>query len=137
MCLSGYGPALPNTSSYEFGSNAQGQQHVVHFHIDHLAKQSAPGKNRPVLILPSFSFDSRLCVAIALGENINHTSSFREEEKQLFISFVRPHHGVSKDTISRRIKKMCCKRPVLIQLCSNHTVPEQHLQAKLAAATFL
>ena len=76
------------------------------FHIDQLVKQSAPGKDQPVLNIPRFPSDSPLCVGSVLDEYINRTSSLRGKVQQLFISFAKPHHGVSKDTIYRWIKKV-------------------------------
>ena len=76
------------------------------FHIDRLVKQSAPGRDQPVLNIPRFSSESQLCVATVLEEYVNRTSSLGGKEQQLFISFARPHHGVSKDTISRWIRSV-------------------------------
>ena len=76
------------------------------FHIQQLIKQSAPGKVQPVLAIPRFPSDASLCVATVLDEYIRRTTSLRGNEKQLFISFIRPHKKVSKESISRWIKNV-------------------------------
>ena len=74
------------------------------FVIHNLVKQSAPGKAQPVLVLPKFDEDERLCVYSVLEEYVQRTNSIRNNESQLFISFAKPHKKVSKDTIARWTK---------------------------------
>jgi predicted deacetylase len=74
------------------------------FVINKLVKQSAPGKKQPVLVIPKFPDDQRLCVFSVLEEYLARTEALRSQESQLFISFVCPHKKVSKDTIGRWIK---------------------------------
>ena len=91
------------------------------FAIDQLVKQSAPGRAQPVLRLPRFVADSTLCVATVLDEYIVRTSSLRGEEQQLFISYAKPHHRVSKDTISRWIKTVMQKAGVDTTIFKPHS----------------
>ena len=51
------------------------------FCIDQLVKQSAPGREQPVLLIPRFVADSKLRVATVLDEYIDHNSSLRGEEQ--------------------------------------------------------
>ena len=74
------------------------------FHITQLVKQSAPGKAQPVLVISRFLPDEGLCVATVLDEYIKRTEALRGSEKQLFISFIKPHKKVSNESISRWIK---------------------------------
>ena len=76
------------------------------FHITQLVKQPAPGKAQPVLVFPRFPSDEGLCVATVLDEYIKRTEPLRGSEKQLFISFIKPHKKVSKESISRWIKNV-------------------------------
>lgn len=91
------------------------------FCIDQLVKQSAPGREQPVLFIPRFMADSRLCVATILDEYLDRTSSLRGEEQQLFISYVKPHHGVSKDTIARWIRTVMQKAGIDTTLFKPHS----------------
>ena len=74
------------------------------FCIDQIVKQSTPSREQPILLRPKVVADSMLCVATVLDQHIDRTSSLQGEEQQLFGSYVQPHQGVSKDTISRWIK---------------------------------
>ena len=74
------------------------------FCIDQIVKQSTPSREQPILLRPRVVADSMLCVAKVLDQHIDRTSSLQGEEQQLFGSYAQPHHGVSKDTISRWIK---------------------------------
>ena len=57
------------------------------FHIDKLVKQSRPGKPQPVLILPSYPVDKRLCVMTYLKEYLIRTEPVRTaEHTRLFLS---------------------------------------------------
>ena len=58
------------------------------FVINALVKQSAPGRAQPVLVLPKYVEDKSLCVYSVLEEYVQHTHTLRNNESQLFISFV-------------------------------------------------
>ena len=91
------------------------------FCIDQLVKQSATGRAQPVLLIPRFVADSTLCVATVLNEYIARTSSLQGEEQQLFISYVKLHHGVSKDTILRWIRTVMQKAGVDTTIFKPHS----------------
>ncbi|PFX27511.1 Craniofacial development protein 2 [Stylophora pistillata] len=75
------------------------------FHIHKLVKQSRPGKLPPVLVLPAYPVDKRLCVMTYLEEYLKRTESIRSSEHtNLFLSFAKPHHPVCQSTISRWVK---------------------------------
>lgn len=116
-----YRPALSNTSPHELGATAQEPDTSYIFCIDQLVKQSAPGREQPVLFTPRFVADSKLCIATVLDEYIDRTSSLRGEEQQLFISYAKPHHGVSKATISRRIRTVMQKAGVDTTIFKPHS----------------
>ena len=74
---------------------------VFHVHADF--KQSRLGNESMEIILPAFKDDKRICIVHTLHIYLNKTSKLRKSSK-LFISTVRPHNEVSKDTIARWIK---------------------------------
>ena len=76
------------------------------FAIDSLVKQSKPGKAQPVLELRKFPGEPKLCAFSAVEQYILRTESLRNNESQLFISCINPYGKVSKDTISRWIRKV-------------------------------
>ena len=65
-------------------------------------KQSRPGYKNPSLQLKAYPVDPGLCVVTLLREYIARPQEMRESK--LFISYVRPHHAVSKDTIARWVR---------------------------------
>ena len=91
------------------------------FVINALVKQSAPGRAQPVLVLPKFVEDKSLCVYSVLEEYVQRTHTLRNNESQLFISFVKPHKKVSKDTIARWIKHVMCLSGVDISVFKPHS----------------
>ena len=76
---------------------------TANFQITSLIKQSRPGMAGLTVKLPAYPVDRRLCVLTYLKHYINRTRKLRGKETQLFISFKKPHHPVSKDSISRWI----------------------------------
>ena len=74
------------------------------FVINDIVKQSAPGRAQPELVIPVFPAEPKLCVCTYLREYIKRTEPLRGEETRLFISYIRPHKWVSKDTIARWVK---------------------------------
>ena len=63
-------------------------------------------KHQLHLKLLSYPNDKRLCIIEYLQEYIKHTKALRKEQSQLLISFNKPHHAVSKDTIGLWVKNM-------------------------------
>ena len=80
-----------------------GPDHCI-FHIQDIVKQSAPGRKQPELIIPVFRAEPKLCVFSHLTEYLHRTEKLRGEEKRLFVSYIKPHKWVTKDTIVRWIK---------------------------------
>lgn len=74
------------------------------FFINDIVKQSGPGRKQPELVIPNFQAEPQFCVYSHLKEYLNRTTHFRGEEKHLFLSFIKPHKWVSKDTIARWVK---------------------------------
>ncbi|KAJ8038859.1 hypothetical protein HOLleu_16414 [Holothuria leucospilota] len=71
------------------------------FYLSDKVKQSRPG-NVGLVVYTKFP-GNELCAFTALERYLHLTKSLRKDSK-LFISFVRPHASVSRETISRWIK---------------------------------
>lgn len=72
-------------------------------------KQCRPKCNTQVVKFQAYPKDTRLCVCETLKMYIGRTKQLRtvgQEDGQLFVSFVKPHKPVSKDTIARWIRSM-------------------------------
>ena len=72
--------------------------------IRRILKHTKAGKHQLPLKLRSYPNDKRLCIIEYLQEYIKRTKGLRKEQSQLLISFNKPHHAVSKDTIGRWVK---------------------------------
>ena len=69
-----------------------------------LLKQTKPGRNNPVAVLKAYPVDRRLCVIFTLKEYLKRTEKIRNDRTCLFISYVKPHNAVSRDTVSRWLR---------------------------------
>ena len=65
-------------------------------------KQTKAGSHVSPLHLPCFE-NTKLCIVCHLKEYITRTEPLRKDRK-LFISYVKPHHAIARDTLSRWIK---------------------------------
>lgn len=78
----------------------------VSFYIKQLIKTSKPGRPAPVIQLPAYPEDERICVLQTLREYLKKTSHCRHSSRYLFVSINRPHRNVSSQTVSRWLKKV-------------------------------
>ena len=67
-------------------------------------KQSKQSLVAPLVILSAYPADRRLCVVMVMQEYLRRTQDLRKSQKQLFISYLKPHQAVTKSTIARWIK---------------------------------
>ena len=70
------------------------------FRIQTLLKSNRQGDPRSTLKFKSYDYCRRLCVLSHIKEYVLRTAPLRKEEDQFFISTIRPHAGVCRDTIS-------------------------------------
>ncbi len=54
----------------------------------------------------AYTADKELCIVSYLRKYLSRTSTLRSNTNQLFISFQKPYNPVTKDTVSRWVKKM-------------------------------
>lgn len=78
---------------------------MFEFLLPEHVKQSRPGYTPPTVILNAFPSDEILCVFSHMKTCIDCTSTLRGQETKPFISYIKPHHRVSRDTISRWIRE--------------------------------
>lgn len=79
---------------------------VCQFQILQHTKTSKPGHSSTSITISEFEQDRRICPLTALKEYLARTQGLRNGEKYLFISYVKPHRAVSRDTISRWAKSV-------------------------------
>ena len=73
--------------------------HSYSIFFDGLLKQNRPSWSQNCIELFAYPPDKRLCVTFVLKEYLKQTAALRKDCKQLFISYVKPHGQVSRDTI--------------------------------------
>lgn len=69
------------------------------FYVHDKLKQSRLGEIGFRMVIYKFPEDVRTCVYSALEAYLSFTSKIRKQ-KQLFLSYVKPHGAVSRETIS-------------------------------------
>ena len=85
-------------------------------------KQSRQGYTPPLLVFKAYPFDKKLCVFSTLEEYIQRTSTLREGETQLFISYMKPFKKVKSATISQWVKTSMAKAGIDITRYKPHSV---------------
>jgi len=97
-------------------------KHIA-FYVKGLFKQSRPGYKNPVIILKEYPLDRSLCVFTYMKTYIKLTESIRDQEqKEVFLTYQRPHHPPSRDTISRWIKLVLKYSGIDITAYTAHSV---------------
>ena len=77
----------------------------VKLHAPTLLKHSRPGHHLQELKVKGYAPDRRMCIVHVLTEYMKRTKTIRTSDK-LLISYVKPHHPVTKATVSRWVKHM-------------------------------
>ena len=93
----------------------------VGFSLSKPIKQSKPGITLPPLVFTSYPADPLLCVVRTLRSYIARTEAIRGQHKQLFISFVKPFHPVSRSTISRWIRLVMLRSGIDVNKFKPHS----------------
>ena len=89
--------------------------------IGDLLKTSKPGMHMFEINLPMFKQDVRIWVVTVLQCFSQRTSGIRHDVTRLFISTIKPHVGVGRDTISRWTKYMLCRAGINMSIFSAHS----------------
>ena len=84
-------------------------------------KQSKPGVKPLVIKFTSYPAAPCICVVTALRTYLPCTKSQRGDNKQLFISYLKPFKPVSRSTISRWIKVVMRKSGINVKMFHPHS----------------
>jgi hypothetical protein len=96
--------------------------HSYTIFFDGLLKQNRPSWSQNCIELFAYPPDRRLCVTFVLKEYLKQTAALRKDCKKLFISYVKPHGQVSRDTISRWLKIVMTRGGIDVKKFSSHSV---------------
>lgn len=91
--------------------------------IRDLIKTSAPNKANPRLIIPFYQEKPSICPAKALSVYMEKTKELRNKPKtnRLFLTFKKPIHNATSQTISRWIKQVLKDSGINIDVFSSHS----------------
>ena len=93
----------------------------ITFVVTEILKHTRPGKHQQPLIFLSYPNDKNLCIVSLLLEYIKRTSALRGENKQLLISFIRPHKPISTETTSHWVKSFMTAAGIDTSQYKGHT----------------
>jgi len=88
--------------------------------IEGLLKQSRPGFTCKHLSFKAFPPDRRLCIYTVLKEYLKRTKDLRVGSK-LLISYVKPHHAVTTDTVARWLRTVMIKSGINVKKFGPHS----------------
>ena len=71
-----------------------------------LLKKGRPSVKSPVIELCFFPENPEICVVETLSHYLKRTQSLREQETQLFLTYQKPYHAVSANTLRHWIMSM-------------------------------
>lgn len=108
--------------------NAEG----ITIKISERIKTSGCNRLQPLITLPFFKQDPRVCVAKTLLNYLESTMELRgPTSKYLFITFKKPHHQASPQTISRWIKVLLGRSGLDVSTFTAHSA--RHAATSAAA----
>lgn len=98
-------------------------------------KQTRPGKHVKETCIPAYP-EVGLCIVRTFQEYVKRTKPLRRpSDNRLFLTAVRPHKAISRDTFSNWIKKTLKVAGINLALFSSHSTRAASTSAALAAKT--
>lgn len=104
---------------------------AIEIDISKRIKTSGKNKFQPTLVLPFFHHDINICPATTLLDYVDRTETLRGDTKHLFITYRKPYHKASTQTISRWLKSMLDKCGVDTEQFTAHST--RHAATSAAA----
>ncbi|XP_074661124.1 uncharacterized protein LOC141913859 [Tubulanus polymorphus] len=86
-----------------------------------LLKQSRPRFHQAEITFKAYVPDRRLCIVNYCKVNLNRKEKLRGDTTQFFISYVKPHGPISRDTLSRWIRVMLTRAGVDMNIFTPHS----------------
>lgn len=103
-------------------SNIKKVETEIRIKITDQIKTSGPGKSQPLLLLPFFKKQPRLCVATLLYQYIELTAHIRAENQDiLLLTHKKPHRAATTQSISRWIKSIMAKSGIEVDIFGSHS----------------
>lgn len=105
---------------------------IIKIVITDKIKTSGIGRAQPILEFPFFNNEPNLCVAKTLIEYLNKTKDVRLQNSEfLFLTYKKPHHPCSTQTLSRWIKDILNNSGIDTNIYKGHST--RHASTSAAA----
>lgn len=101
-------------------SNINFSEDTVIIIIDDIIKQSRPGTANPVLEFDLYKDNPSICVVECLKAYLLRTERLRTSE-ELFVSYIKPHKPIGKDSLSRWVKMILDKSGINTDIFKAHS----------------
>ena len=101
------------------------------FKFAKLLKQTRPGNAGFCMQLEAYPPDRRLCAVTYVKEYLRRTEELRKKERQLFLTFKRPHKAASSQSISRWIRSALAEAGIDTHTFKSHSTREASTSAAL------
>ncbi|XP_050296332.1 uncharacterized protein LOC126736145 [Anthonomus grandis grandis] len=85
-------------------SNIEISNNQINIKIPSRLKTSSYNRHQPILIIPFFDSDPNVCVAKTMISYLERTRVLRGSCQQLFITFKKPYHRATRQTLGRWLK---------------------------------
>jgi len=86
-----------------------------------LLKMSRPGRHLEEITLPAYKNNAELCIVKTFKAYVRRTLSIRQTKRRLFLSTIRPHAPVSRDTIGKWIKYVLGAAGIDLKIFGTHS----------------
>ena len=96
-------------------------QDYVQITVSSALKTSRPNHHIEPIIFKKYDANKRLCVFRHIRSYLNRTRVVRGAETQFFISYLKPHAKVTRQTLSRWIKHVLCRSGIDISVFCPHS----------------
>lgn len=113
--------------------NIQISEQQVEIRITDKIKTSGCHRFQPLLIIPFFKENEKLCVASIIIHYLERTSNYRNNESKLILTYKKPFHPASCQTISRWIKTVLTMSGVDTTKFSTHSTRHASTSAAFRA----
>ncbi|KAJ8967699.1 hypothetical protein NQ317_004199 [Molorchus minor] len=115
-------------------ANIAATEKGIEIRVPERIKTSGPKKFQPILIFPEFKERPSLCIVKTLKYYMQRTQELRlHTEDKLLLTWKKPHHGASSETLSRWVKNTLAKSGIDISRFSSHSTRHASTSAALRA----
>jgi len=96
-------------------------ENKITFYITEVLKHTKPGRHQQPVEFLAFEQDPSLCIVLHIKEYLRRTSTHRDNQSKLLLSYVKPFKPISKDTLSRWVKETLLQAGIDIKTFSAHS----------------